>query len=374
MPATGWGEHGRADTWGAIVGNETKVGLLVGVVFIVLFGVILGSRVGSAADDHAPLPVGDSRRYEVLADAMDETVDPFADGGRSLMIENPAAGETEPAEERMRAPDDLPGTGPDGPADPAETDEDEASTGRLALGPARVETPMPAPPSDGAPPVRVRPEAPAPPEETEPAAEGAPAPRPGTPAPPSRPVHVVRKGETLTTIATKYYGDDGPRLWRRVWEANKDTVPDPDRLRPGQKLVIPGVPAQAPPPPTRIADAGEPAETGDDVPEVGLDGLARRFHVLLDEKAPGTAPHGAGAGPADDTPTYTVRKGDTFYSIAREVYGDLSAAKRLMQKNRDRVPDARRLRIGQTILLLDRKETAAESEDPANRVAAVATP
>jgi len=336
------------NSWGAIVGKETKFGLLVGVIFIVLFGVILGGRVGSAANEHALLPVGDSRGYEVLVDAIGETVDPFAEGGRPLMIDDPATDGAAPDEEPMRAPGDL-------PADPAETAEDDEATGRLAFGPARVETPMPAPASDAPP-------APDAPQETAPASEGEPAPRSETPDAPSRPVHVVRKGETLSTIAARYYGADGPRLWRRIWEANKDTVPDPDRLRPGQRLVIPGLPARTPSAPTRIAGADD---AGEAAPEADLDDLARRFHVLLDEGD-------VAADPAPAPPTYTIRRGDTFYSIAREVYGDLSAARKLMQKNRDRVPDPRRLRIGQTIRLLDRKETAAESGGPVNRVAAVA--
>ena len=49
--------------------------------------------------------------------------------------------------------------------------------------------------------------------------------------------HVVAKGETLSSIAKKYYGDTNE--WKKIWEANKNVVPDPKKLKVGTKLVIP---------------------------------------------------------------------------------------------------------------------------------------
>jgi murein DD-endopeptidase MepM/ murein hydrolase activator NlpD len=51
-------------------------------------------------------------------------------------------------------------------------------------------------------------------------------------------VYTVTEGDTLGEIARKVYGDAGQ--WRRIWEANKDQIPDPNLIRPGQQLVIPG--------------------------------------------------------------------------------------------------------------------------------------
>ena len=47
----------------------------------------------------------------------------------------------------------------------------------------------------------------------------------------------VDTGETLWSIARKWYGDGA--WWRRVWYANRLVVPDPDRLRVGQRLLVP---------------------------------------------------------------------------------------------------------------------------------------
>lgn len=48
--------------------------------------------------------------------------------------------------------------------------------------------------------------------------------------------HVVG-GDTLTKIATRFYGD--PAKWDIIFEANKDALPSPSDLRVGQTIVIP---------------------------------------------------------------------------------------------------------------------------------------
>jgi nucleoid-associated protein YgaU len=49
--------------------------------------------------------------------------------------------------------------------------------------------------------------------------------------------HVVEKGETLSKISKKYYGD--PNLYMKIFEANKDVLKNPDLIKIGQKLRIP---------------------------------------------------------------------------------------------------------------------------------------
>ena len=50
-------------------------------------------------------------------------------------------------------------------------------------------------------------------------------------------VYRVRTADTLVLIANHFYGD-GAR-WRAIREANRNVLPDPDRLTPGLTLVIP---------------------------------------------------------------------------------------------------------------------------------------
>lgn len=77
-------------------------------------------------------------------------------------------------------------------------------------------------------------------------AEPAPPETPATPPPPATPepavaaaerTYVVVSGDSLSKIARKEYGD--ARRWPAIFEANKDTIKNPDRIFPGQKLIIP---------------------------------------------------------------------------------------------------------------------------------------
>ena len=50
--------------------------------------------------------------------------------------------------------------------------------------------------------------------------------------------YVVVKGDSLSKIAKREYGD--ANKWRMIHEANKDLISDPDLIYPGQELKIPG--------------------------------------------------------------------------------------------------------------------------------------
>ena len=49
--------------------------------------------------------------------------------------------------------------------------------------------------------------------------------------------HTVQSGDTLCRIAEKYYDD--PEMWRKIYEANEETIEGQDLLRKGQSLIIP---------------------------------------------------------------------------------------------------------------------------------------
>jgi nucleoid-associated protein YgaU len=50
--------------------------------------------------------------------------------------------------------------------------------------------------------------------------------------------YTVVKGDSLSKIAKQFYGNAGE--WKRIYEANKDTIKNPDMIYPGQTLKIPG--------------------------------------------------------------------------------------------------------------------------------------
>ena len=59
---------------------------------------------------------------------------------------------------------------------------------------------------------------------------------PATPAPPDE-TYTVVAGDSLSKIAKRVYGD--ANQWRRIFEANRDQIHNPDLIKPGQRLKIP---------------------------------------------------------------------------------------------------------------------------------------
>lgn len=49
--------------------------------------------------------------------------------------------------------------------------------------------------------------------------------------------YTVVAGDSLWKIAEKFYGDGNQ--WRRIHEANRDQIDDPDVIHPGQTFTIP---------------------------------------------------------------------------------------------------------------------------------------
>ncbi len=49
--------------------------------------------------------------------------------------------------------------------------------------------------------------------------------------------HTIVKGETLYSLARRYYNDQA--RWKEIYGANRDNISDPNMIRVGQQLVIP---------------------------------------------------------------------------------------------------------------------------------------
>ncbi len=57
------------------------------------------------------------------------------------------------------------------------------------------------------------------------------------PVPTKERIHTVEAGDTLSSLASKYYGDATKHA--KIFDANKDVLRDPNSLQVGQKLRIP---------------------------------------------------------------------------------------------------------------------------------------
>ena len=67
------------------------------------------------------------------------------------------------------------------------------------------------------------------------AGQGGPA--PGQPATAPGHSYTVKSGDTLSKIAKEAYGN--ANAYMKIFEANKGTLTDPDKIKPGQVLTIP---------------------------------------------------------------------------------------------------------------------------------------
>lgn len=131
--------------------------------------------------------------------------------------------------------------------------------------------------------------------------------------------HIVESGETLASIAQKYYGpEEGNRraVIQKLYEANTGVLSSPDRVLVGSTLVIP-------PLKNETGSAVSPTEN-----------LLQRFSNVLERSAPQPrTPRAA----APRTAEYVVQPGDSLWKIAEKTLGDGSRFETLVELNKDRL-------------------------------------
>jgi nucleoid-associated protein YgaU len=298
--------------------TDTKVGLIVGLAFIVVFAIILSNRgqqsqlapplvnlaeAESPLDPLLPNRPGENTRTNLFAHTSEPwpPADPASGAAdresRSAAESHVTRSEPAPAvvapalpiQRGSRAPSPLPET----------TRSREVATPPIdtpALPPARVEPPLPV-------------------------AEHA---HPRTPVAGGR-VREVKKGDLLAKIAKEAYGSDAPGLVQALSEFNH--LKSPNHIVIGQKLRIPPIEALA-------AGVGAP-------------------------KPP------AGARPESSAPvvtkTYVVKTGDTLTSIAQSQLGQAARWREIVELNR--ITDPNRVVEG-TTLKLPPASVAAATRSP----------
>ncbi len=225
------------------------------------------------------------------------------------------------------------------------------------------------------------------------------------PAPTNQKVHFVKAKESLYSIAKLHYGSG--EQWRRIKEANPNSVGRNDSVREGVRLIIPDVAAT--PPATTTLTAERPTDrveqintasiattsntniitvaAGDNLSRLaakhlGSDGQWRKlFEANRDQlssaddlkvgmklrlPAPGSSTQASTTNtesrriesrqtervaPVAAKPTYTVKPGDTLRKIAARTLGNADRWTEIHQLNRDRVKDADKLEAGVTLRL-----------------------
>lgn len=51
--------------------------------------------------------------------------------------------------------------------------------------------------------------------------------------------YVVEKGDNLSSISKRFYGKS--KFWKQIFDANRDTIENPDLIYPGQSIKLPAI-------------------------------------------------------------------------------------------------------------------------------------
>jgi nucleoid-associated protein YgaU len=143
---------------------------------------------------------------------------------------------------------------------------------------------------------------------------------PSADIPPREIIHKVVSSDNLIELSKKYYGDG--TKWRKIHEANKDKIPNPDVLYTGLELLIPEITVSE--------------KRNDDIAYGSLPERESDEEVFTTTTTTGT---------------HTISSGDTLYSIARKYYGDSAMWVKIHDANEDNIEDKRLLEVGQTLVI-----------------------
>lgn len=166
--------------------------------------------------------------------------------------------------------------------------------------------------------------------------------------------HTILAGDSAYKLARQYLGDG--KYFKQIVDANPKVFGNSGQVKIGSEVVIPSLEAARPgakASPTRLADAtiGKPAGTkADKVGKIdSLDTLAKLENqakqARLDKQASLVKPAALAKA------SYTVRKGDTLSSIARNQLGSTGRAEEIMRLNKSLIKDPDSLPMGLAILL-----------------------
>lgn len=161
--------------------------------------------------------------------------------------------------------------------------------------------------------------------------------------------YVVAAGDSLSSIAARYYGSKSKGIVSAIVEANRGVIADPDRLSAGVELVLPELSAPAAKHPSKQdrIDESPPIKSGPRPAER----FARAPEKVASDRS----------DTAQKTRWYQVKRDDRYMSIARTQLGDSARWKELYELNKDRFPDPAKIREGVRIKLPPGTTTLAEA-------------
>jgi nucleoid-associated protein YgaU len=170
-------------------------------------------------------------------------------------------------------------------------------------------------------------------------------------------MHVVRKGDTYTSLAIKYLGD--AKYYKLIAKANPGR--EANRLYIGSKLNIPAAVTSSTPAVAANAKSGDTSAA-----DKKADAATRnRPSTKAKEVIP----------PPDPSRAYVVQQGDNWQSIARKFLGKSECDAELYELNKERIGgDPNLLRSGLVIELPARAKMTVRTAPPTATLAKPAKP
>lgn len=131
--------------------------------------------------------------------------------------------------------------------------------------------------------------------------------------------YIVVSGDSLSKIAIRYYGVESHRHIDAIFNANRKVMANPDTLKVGMVLWLPGV--------KKSSKAGQ-QQAAKTQPRRSKNSFVKRNQ------------------PGQTYRWYQIKKNDRYASIAREQLGDANRWRELYELNREKFPDPQRIREG----------------------------
>lgn len=144
--------------------------------------------------------------------------------------------------------------------------------------------------------------------------------------------HKAQAGDTVSKLAYKYYGKNTKGLRDLIVKANPALQRSPDKIVVGQFYVIPPTPSAAPQDTVATSTVG---------------------HAMMASATTQPAPRTPAA--AASLKTYTVKANDSIWRIATEQCHDINAAKQILALNQDVLKGTNKLQIGMKLKLPEKK-------------------